>query len=135
MAEPPTTITSAFALLDVKKGRRELLKYLGYEPSGKRVSVTITCCISHAWGSDDGTSIEFAVDVGEVVRDPVIGHWERKMTRQQRIEQVAMVIFRHRGGRLIPGDELSPLTVEAQDMREAERFIDMLDAQHSSGAQ
>ena len=56
------------------------------------------------------------------------------MTRQERIEQVAMVIFRHRGGRLLPGDELSPLTVEEQDMREAERFIDMLDAQHASGA-
>lgn len=54
------------------------------------------------------------------------------MTRQQRIEQVAMVIFRHRGGRLIPGDELSPHTVEDCDMAEAERFIDMLDAQHSS---
>jgi hypothetical protein len=54
------------------------------------------------------------------------------MTRQQRIEQVAMVIFRYRGGRLLPGDHLSSLTVHEEDMHEAERFIDMLDAQHGS---
>jgi hypothetical protein len=57
------------------------------------------------------------------------------MTRKERIEQVAMVIFRHRGGQLLPGDHLSPLTVGEQDMSEAERFIDMLDAQWSSDRQ
>lgn len=55
------------------------------------------------------------------------------MTRQQRIEAVAIVIFRHRGcPGLLRGDHLSRDTVQPDDMLEAERFIDMLDAQSSS---
>jgi hypothetical protein len=57
---------STFALLDVKRGRKQLLRRLGTQPSETRIPVTITGFITHAWGRDDGTSIEFAVDVTSV---------------------------------------------------------------------
>ena len=56
-------INSTFALLDVKRGRKQLLRRLRSET---RIPVTITGFITHVWGHDDGTSIEFAVDVTSV---------------------------------------------------------------------
>lgn len=60
------TIKSTFALLDVKQGRRALLRELGEQPTEKRIPVTIRGYLTHAWGRDDGISIEFAVDVESV---------------------------------------------------------------------
>lgn len=50
------------------------------------------------------------------------------MNREERIESVAMVIFRQRGGRLLPGDRLSRHTVSPEDLEEAERFVERVDA-------
>ncbi len=64
MAKLPTKITSDFALLDVKVGRKGLEKFLA--PQTQRVPVTIRGFIEYAWGGDDGESIEFSVDVASV---------------------------------------------------------------------
>ena len=62
-------ISSDFALLDVKKGRKKLFKYLGFTPDGplpneeKRIPITITGFIVGAYGDDDGVSREFQVEV------------------------------------------------------------------------
>jgi hypothetical protein len=64
MAKLPTKITSEFALLDVKVGRRALSKYL--RPQSMRVPVTIRGFLEYSWSDDDGESIEFAVDVASV---------------------------------------------------------------------
>lgn len=54
---------SDFAILDVKAGRSELAKRGG---KGERIPVTIRGFIASRWGTDDGTSTEFAVDVTDV---------------------------------------------------------------------
>ena len=61
-------LKSTFALLDVKKGRKELFKRLGFTGRGKgeRVPVTITGYIVGAWGDDDGTSREFEIEVTDL---------------------------------------------------------------------
>ena len=66
----PTEITSDFAILDVKKGRAALAKYINSNVrSGVRqlrVPVTITGFITDIWGNDDGESREFTLDVTNV---------------------------------------------------------------------
>lgn len=54
---------SDFAILDVKAGRAALLKRV---EAGERVKVIIRGTISTVWGSDDGTSQEFTVDVSSL---------------------------------------------------------------------
>lgn len=62
---------SDFALLDVKHGRKQLDKLMppGSQrlPDNERIPVTIIGYISHRWGHDDGVSIEFGVDVENVI--------------------------------------------------------------------
>lgn len=53
-------ISSKYMLLDVEKGRRALEKYL--RKVGP-IPVVIHATIVDAFGSDDGTSIEFNCDV------------------------------------------------------------------------
>lgn len=57
------TLNSDSAILDVTKGRKALLKRLNDGP----IPVVITGYIVRQWGNDDGTSIEFAVDVTSVI--------------------------------------------------------------------
>lgn len=63
-------LESDFALLDVKRGRKALAKRMppgsNSLPKDKRIPVTIRGYISHRHGADDGTSIEFGVDVTSV---------------------------------------------------------------------
>lgn len=63
-------LQSDFALLDVKHGRKGLAKMMppGSQslPKEKRIPVVIRGYISHRHGADDGTSIEFGVDVTSV---------------------------------------------------------------------
>ena len=63
-------IKSNFAILDVEHGRKKLAKMMPKGsislPKGKRITVVIHGWISHRHGSDDGTSIEFGVDVDRV---------------------------------------------------------------------
>ena len=68
-------LKSRFALLDVEHGRKQLAARMlpGSQslPDGERIPVVIRGWISHRHGADDGTSIEFGVDVDRVeVRDP-----------------------------------------------------------------
>lgn len=63
-------IKSGFALLDVTHGRKALAAKM--PPGSKsldrdaRIPVTIQGFITHRHGSDDGTSIEFGVEVTKV---------------------------------------------------------------------
>ena len=78
MSKIPTLVSSDFAILDVKRGKRALSKCM---PAGSariakqdRIPVVIYGFISHQWGGDDGVSIEFGVDVERVVlTDPKCG--------------------------------------------------------------
>lgn len=54
---------SGFALLDVTTGRAALAKRI---ERGERIPVVIRGTINARWGGDDGTSIEFEVDVSGV---------------------------------------------------------------------
>ena len=56
-------INSDFALLDIKRGRKALLKHLD-EHGPQEVVVTMT--LNRAWGNDDGVSIEFQADVANI---------------------------------------------------------------------
>lgn len=62
-------LTSDFALLDVKKGRRPLARHfrdrprMGECPEALRVPVVIHGYIEGVWGGDDGESREFSVVV------------------------------------------------------------------------
>lgn len=64
-------LQSTFALLDVKRGRRQLDKMI--ERGGKghdlpeRIPVVIRGWITHRHGYDDGESQEFGIDVAEVI--------------------------------------------------------------------
>jgi hypothetical protein len=64
MAKLPTKITSEFAMLDVKVGRRGLAQYL--RPQTMRVPVIIRGFIEYPWSDDDGESIDFGIDVTSV---------------------------------------------------------------------
>jgi hypothetical protein len=63
-------LKSKFALLDVEHGRKQLAKRMppGSQslPKDARIPVVIYGWISHRHGADDGTSIEFGVDVDRV---------------------------------------------------------------------
>ena len=64
-------ITSEFAILDVKQGRKALAKRFPQTPYlrsdlDRRIPVVIHGFIASQWGSDDGMSIEFGVDVTKV---------------------------------------------------------------------
>jgi hypothetical protein len=66
-------LKSTFALLDVKgRERHKLARHFkdaprsGETPVEFRIPVTITGYISGQWGGDDGTSIEFSVQVDHV---------------------------------------------------------------------
>jgi len=61
MAQLPV-ISSTFAILDVKRGRNALKRRLGKGP----IPVTIQAFITRDWGRDDGTSIEFELEVTSV---------------------------------------------------------------------
>lgn len=68
----PPKITSDFAVLDVKQGRRALAKHFAPVPTLEvcppelRIPVTITGYIDRQHSRDDGISIEFAVCVEKV---------------------------------------------------------------------
>lgn len=57
-------ISSNFAILDVMHGRVKLAKRVN---AGERIPVTIRGYIDTVHGSDDGTSIEFSIDVTDAV--------------------------------------------------------------------
>ena len=57
-------IDSDFAILDVKRGRVDLAKRINR--GDNRIPVTIRGYITNQHGNDDGTSIEFTVDVTDV---------------------------------------------------------------------
>lgn len=59
------TINSDFAILDVKRGRKGLAKRI--EAGETRIPVTIRGFIIDQNSYDDGTSIEFAIDVTSAV--------------------------------------------------------------------
>jgi len=60
-------ITSNFAILDVKVGRKALAKLIGERSKRSyNVPVTITGVIDTVHSKDDGVSIEFALDVSDV---------------------------------------------------------------------
>jgi len=58
-------INSDFAILDVKRGRVELARRVNKGET--RIPVTIRGYITDVNSRDDGTSIEFAIDVTEAV--------------------------------------------------------------------
>jgi hypothetical protein len=76
-------IRSEFALLDVTYGRKVLDKLMppGSRslPKEERIPVTIEGFISHRWGRDDGTSIEFGVDVTSVKIEPTSAKLSKKL--------------------------------------------------------
>jgi hypothetical protein len=63
---------STFAILDVTTGRKALAKHfadrprLGKCPEHLRIPVVISGYIDGQWGDDDGTSIEFGVEVTDL---------------------------------------------------------------------
>lgn len=59
-------LQSDFAILDVKRGRFALSKYL--KKHGPK-TVTVTMTLNYEVGKDDGESIEFAADVLRVEID------------------------------------------------------------------
>lgn len=59
----PPRITSSYAILDIEKGRKALVKYL--EKHGP-VPVLIEAIITDPFGRDDDVSIEFNMDVVSV---------------------------------------------------------------------
>ena len=63
-------LKSDFAVLDVKRGRKELAKMMppgsNRLPDDERIPVVIRGFISHQHGNDDGESIEFGIDVTNV---------------------------------------------------------------------
>jgi hypothetical protein len=56
-------IQSGYCYLDVKRGRKKLLKETS---AGKRIPVTIKGFINGPFSADDGESIEFEVEVMKV---------------------------------------------------------------------
>lgn len=65
-------ISSDFAILDVKVGRAKLDKIVG--DHRRRVPVTITGFITNTHSHDDGTSIEFSVDVTALKLGEPVAH-------------------------------------------------------------
>lgn len=58
-------LTSDFALLDVKHGRKGLAKLVRPDKDA-RIPVVIHGYITHQHGDDDGVSIEFGIEVTAV---------------------------------------------------------------------
>ncbi|EMG53119.1 hypothetical protein WYI_13812 [Ochrobactrum sp. CDB2] len=62
-------LSSEFAILDVKRGRKKLAEHFkdlppfGECPDNLRIPVTIHGYIAGDWGRDDGTSQEFSIMV------------------------------------------------------------------------
>jgi len=59
----PPLISSDFAIVDIKKGRNALAKYLR---ENARLSVVIHATLTEPYGNDDGVSIEFNADVTKI---------------------------------------------------------------------
>lgn len=57
------TITSDFAIIDVKRGRRELARFIG---NGGKVLVRAEVLLDSVNSRDDGTSIEFSGSVTSI---------------------------------------------------------------------
>jgi len=57
-------ISSDFAILDIKRGRVGFAKRVN---AGERIPVTIRGYIDAIHSQDDGTSIEFSIDVTDAV--------------------------------------------------------------------
>lgn len=62
-----TALNSEFALVDVKKGRRKLAKRV---LAGERIPVIFRGFIVSQWSQDDGTSIEFEIEVNSATVAP-----------------------------------------------------------------
>ena len=73
-------IRSTFALLDVLGADRHKLARHFDINSHARIPVVIHGLIAGRWGGDDGTSIEFSVDVTEVTITE--GHMAKKATKK-----------------------------------------------------
>lgn len=58
-------INSTFAILDVKRGRVELARRVNVGET--RIPVTVRGYITEVHSHDDGTSIEFQIDVTDAV--------------------------------------------------------------------
>lgn len=58
-------IDSKFAILDIKRGRVELARRLNR--GDNRIPVTVRGYIVNQHGNDDGTSIEFEIEVTDAV--------------------------------------------------------------------
>lgn len=54
------SIDTTFALIDVKHDRHKLKRRVD---AGERVRVTVTGYLTRTWSRDDGTSIEFEMEV------------------------------------------------------------------------
>jgi hypothetical protein len=76
MGEPkkvPAFKTSGYAMLDVTTGRKALAKWFedaphaGPTPTAFRIPVTIKAEVVGVWGSDDGISQEFDLEVSSLV--------------------------------------------------------------------
>lgn len=63
-------VTSDFALVSIRKGRKLLDKRLGTEATGPRIPITLTGYLNYAWGRDDGTDQEFVMTVTSIECDP-----------------------------------------------------------------
>lgn len=59
----PPRLSSSYAILDIERGRKALVKHLDKLGS---VRVLIEAIITDPYGSDDGVSIEFNMDVVSV---------------------------------------------------------------------
>ena len=63
----PPRIKSTYAIVDVMKGRHALTRYL---KANEGLPVTIYGVLTDPFGSDDGTSIEFCMDVSKIEISP-----------------------------------------------------------------
>ena len=61
MTRKTPKVTAQFAILDVKLGRKALLALV--KDHKKKIPITLTGFIVGDWSRDDGTSIEFQIDV------------------------------------------------------------------------
>lgn len=59
-----TKINSDFAILDIKRGRVEMARRIN---KGERIPVTIRGYLDTVHSRDDGTSIEFSVEVTDAI--------------------------------------------------------------------
>jgi hypothetical protein len=59
----PPKISCSYAIIDVQRGRKALAKYL---QANAGLPVIIHATITDPFGSDDGVSIEFNMDVSKI---------------------------------------------------------------------